>query len=805
MKRDNMMKEKVGRANFIRNEGRLRGAAMQEFGAFLPGMQMMQWAASKGIDINNMDDRSMLFAQRQLGMGRDEADQAIKMAQNMPRIMEEMKSKKGLDEYTQARGQAAKSVGVEGIKQRFEQAKQKVNNQLQKVGQDFFNDGAEMIDNFLTKLTGEYEEKFSATAVQAYQQSTRGGGGDGLAKAIGAGALKGGGGALFGGASAGGAAAFNSGSGGIFGLLKGTSDKDRFAAAGYQVNEKTNEGLRARLGEIADISRAANAPPDDKFIALGASSPGWLKDAYASGAISGQGEDRIKSMGVQIEKSGSPEQKAAWASAKTQQEKARIVSGMAAGAFGSTTEGMNFAMPEVRSAMFGKGMTEAQKRDVVGNAFFAAKDTLANEGERGEFGDLAESKNTVSDDLRKATATFLMSDEAMGVAQKFMAGGEGADKLVEQMKGIQTQIDQGDKTDEGRLAGMRGIKTAADYQQGIISGMSPEEAEKSAAAKNNISVEEVRSQTSTVKQVLTQKEAEGYTSIARAEGKKATEDINRLSKAGLATYDSVSGKISLTTAGRRGLGDSNSEVVAKQLLQATSLKAEAGRLAGDKSQAGRMEDLIRQASDIENAVGASTADKSVEEQKRIAKDLVAQGLPGGEELMMQASSQGRLEKGIARKGGRQGIADFLGAGLDKEHRSMLQAASSPEAAAHIIADSLGVKDESKILASIKAVGKGGAGIGAANRTLRDLEGSDEFKAVKKAQSLEQAAERDPLQAEANKHLEAIRNQSKDQIEVLKAIGNSTKEGAIAMAKLKLSDAEDKGANGGSPAPTPGNK
>ena len=63
---------KVGRADFIRNEGRLRGEVLNKFGGNVNTLALMGWAGERGIDIGAMGDRDMLFAQRMLGMGRDE-------------------------------------------------------------------------------------------------------------------------------------------------------------------------------------------------------------------------------------------------------------------------------------------------------------------------------------------------------------------------------------------------------------------------------------------------------------------------------------------------------------------------------------------------------------------------------------------------------------------------------------------------------------------------------------------------------------------------------------------------------------
>ena len=164
----------IGRANFIRNEGRLRGAALARFGAFLPAMQLQQWAGSKGIDINEMDDRSMLFAQRQLGMGRDELDAAVKMATNMPQIMRTMQGSERQDQYFQQLSQQRKGQGLSGVKQRYEQARELVNNKLQKVGQDIFNSGSDLIDNFFNGLMGNYVETYSKDIDEAYRAMSTG-------------------------------------------------------------------------------------------------------------------------------------------------------------------------------------------------------------------------------------------------------------------------------------------------------------------------------------------------------------------------------------------------------------------------------------------------------------------------------------------------------------------------------------------------------------------------------------------------------------------------------------------------------
>lgn len=144
----------VGRANFIRNEGRLRGAVMERFGALAPSMALMGWASQRGIDINNMDDRSMLFAQRHLGMGRDELDAAVKMAQDMPRIMQSQMQQESFSKYGKQLSMDQKNRGLEGAKRRIEHAKEKLLSGLQQAGADMYTDLTNTVEKWLDNWAG---------------------------------------------------------------------------------------------------------------------------------------------------------------------------------------------------------------------------------------------------------------------------------------------------------------------------------------------------------------------------------------------------------------------------------------------------------------------------------------------------------------------------------------------------------------------------------------------------------------------------------------------------------------------------
>lgn len=148
----------VGRANFIRNEGRLRSAAMEQFGGLAPALALTGWAQGKGININDMDDRSMLFAQRQLGMGRDELDATIKIAQNLPQIMQEQRRVASNDSFMQARGQHMKS---EDIRTKLDQMKEGIQGKIQKWGADLYSSGSKWLEDVANRLLNHYETQMN--------------------------------------------------------------------------------------------------------------------------------------------------------------------------------------------------------------------------------------------------------------------------------------------------------------------------------------------------------------------------------------------------------------------------------------------------------------------------------------------------------------------------------------------------------------------------------------------------------------------------------------------------------------------
>jgi hypothetical protein len=166
---------KVGRANFIRNEGRLRGEAMAAFGGLGKAVVARNWLEERGMDMNEMDDKSMLFFQRKFGVGRDEADQLIKMARNMDNILGQRQRSAENDQYIRKLDQAERASSPEEIVKRLEMARNQVNDGLREVGANFYKSMSISIGEFVSKLSGEYVQRRRGAMASIVNQMMRGG------------------------------------------------------------------------------------------------------------------------------------------------------------------------------------------------------------------------------------------------------------------------------------------------------------------------------------------------------------------------------------------------------------------------------------------------------------------------------------------------------------------------------------------------------------------------------------------------------------------------------------------------------
>jgi hypothetical protein len=810
----------VNRANFIRNEGRLRGAAMQEFGAFLPAMQMQQWAQSKGVDINNMDDRSMLFMQRQLGMGRDEADSTLKMAQNMPRIMEEMRSKQGRDSFQQDFSQQRGKMGVEGIKQRLEQARETVNSKLQKVGQDFFNEGSDMIESFMSRLTGAYTQRFSEDAENAYRAASMGGSrtaSENLSRYTNVGRGGGGGAGLGGGAAAlGRGADLRGGRGGSIGGTAlaffggGESDLSKFGRAGFSLDGVgNNQQLSARLAEISGISRAASQPPDARYVSLGATQPEWLQEAFTNGSVHGQGQDRIRAFDSAIRAKGSAQQKAAWSSAKTDAERARIMSGLREGA-GLGNDGANFAVPELKSQFYGEGMTEAQRRDLLGKAFTGGGESKTHQVLRGMaagalgymmggnaggplvggFIERMMYKYVGGGEKNAAIGAFLDSKEATDAFARLSQGDTGF------KTGLQKEIadlrGRGDREklseqDQARMEGLQGVMAASEVEKAGGASAS-NEAIAAIATKYNLTVDQVRARYGSVREAEGRKASEYTRGLALSVGGQASKRLDGLTAAGIAEYQG--GKLTLKDASKMG---TQARDIAGKLLDAVQSEASAGisAKANDLQSAGASLDAARE---TRSGVGNQLAGMTVAEKRKVAGELARAGLSDeARSILSSAAGQDRLGKLNKKRGADAAISQFLGIDIDPEVAKAMKGATAEEKA-RLLAMSAGAGGNANIIGDLSgALGSLKKGdTGHAAQTLSALAASPEFQDAIKKKSLDKAAQENPLQDAMNKNLEKMVATHQQQLDILKIIGKHTGNAADEIAKLEKKDPETPG-------------
>lgn len=343
---------KVGRANFIRNEGRLRGAALERFGGNIGAMALTQWAGDKGIDIDSMDDRSMLFASRQLGMGMDELEVAVKQARGAAMTGRASRIAGQNDQQLRREAERRGQQGMAGLKKKFEQAREHVQNKIQQVGADMFTDLSNSIESQLNEMSGVVAEEASKNIDSAYESAkmgdmgafrkTFGSGGDmrpeaqrmladaggrlnggvsggilenftrggSLTDAIKGGATTGAKIAGFTGVGVAAGALLGGGIAGAKSLLSGgggVSDYDRMKSAGYggvfgEGGPKSDLDVTNGMDRIHRIQMAALGPGDPTGEKYGEKLRGALTDLYASDGTSGtSGLDRISAHGKHLE------------------------------------------------------------------------------------------------------------------------------------------------------------------------------------------------------------------------------------------------------------------------------------------------------------------------------------------------------------------------------------------------------------------------------------------------------------------------------------------------------------------------
>jgi hypothetical protein len=791
----------VGRANFIRNEGRLRGAVMEQFGGLAPAMAMSQWAQGKGIDINEMDDRSMLFAQRQLGMGRDEADSAIRMARQLPELMRSRRESQSDDTSLRERLERQSNVGVDGLKRRFERARNRVNNELQRAGQNVMNSLSDTMSEWANRLAGSYEEVGVQGLGEITHSLERGGGGA-------ANVLRSG--SQMGGAIRSLAARQKTSISNLPGVDRGRSE------------ELKNLKFAAQMGDVGELGGALGS-----FVG---SNKGMLMEKYSDELAGLSGEDRMQAMGKLLSYSPGGQGAAAefaklsrTQKATTMQQLERTI-GVKEGARSDTMMGATQRgglMDEINHIFSGRASgsgprTEAGRLEEAGRGMLGmsgegsvggrvsrvlnglgigvtalsggllAPAGMALSGASGFLGHLAE--ETFGDSAKaKAGAGFLQSQSGREMVFGMLAGkGDARQRANQDIQELQARAGRGEKLssdEQGWLEVMQRAKLAMDYQQAMSAGGG----KLSDAAKRSLQEKLARIQGRDPKEVSFDQVEGAVGQIGSAAGA----EFERLKKAEISELQQRGGEEArgLQAGGLAQMGKGGLELtrVTREQLMKSGGKgavhlAELALAATQAEQGGDIEGFQRASGGFTGAMAGA----SVKELQAMARGMAGTTQGGmAAELLMQGR---RMNAGI-RQAGREGlrggaagttaIARELGLNLDRDQLQGLGGLGSSEAAARL-AKMTGVGDNKEFAEGIaRAIdmartGKGQGAAGLLGKTIADLPEEQRKKLQESTRGGPDPMEKlaDKI-GEGNRFLEALVKSNKQAAQALLDLNNKT--------------------------------
>jgi hypothetical protein len=832
---------------------------MERLGGNAPAMQMIQWAQEKGIDIQDMNDeqhdRSMLFLQRQLGLGRDDADDAVNWAKNLPRLLQQQRQSGEDDSFHQKVALQHKQMGLEGIKTRFDQAKEGVNSKLQKVSQSVMQSGLEMVDSFFARLADRYTQTVSEKADSAYRSAMFGGASaqaayktyfDGAAGLAGkaSGGLSGLGveslearfsrgsqgdgmasfGKMFKGisidtsmATPAGGDVGDSGQEFVKFLRYGQSPQGKMKDAGYDLSGLTGGALTRRLGEISDMVRSvSNEAPSADLIALGKQNAKWMNASYATNMQGLRGADRVEAAGAEIMQNGTAALKERWANAKSLAEKAAVVNGgeVGAGIAEQARLGANVAVPETGVFAAGFRGTETERSDAYAAAFGGNAVTPAVD----QFGrpTLLQhvSKDTGTADMRRGLGEALGEDTYREAVHRVFSSDAKTREagVLGVQQDIQALEQEAPGKATGKVAALQGLLAAKEYTD-LGGKATDEQANKILEKYGGLSAlgltgggkAGIETMIGTLANIDNQKGNEITISEARRRRSAGEADEQSYSRLGIASFEG--GQVKLSAATLEGIkGIKGGKEVLEAAIGATATEAGlsitdagAARSGLDKSESGyrAFEDQL---------AGMSVADKR--------KLAAASGGTVGAMIGESATTQAGLEKGLKRgvlSAGASGLGITLTADEKKKYglgksRSVADAiGGDTDAAAEFLTERLGVKGGGKddlqkeVKDYLVSLRTGNAG--AAGKHLEGIMSNEEVQKAQKEQKGKQEEARDPLQA-------AIKKNTEDASKYLEALLKSSDRGNAELDKLnqKKGDPEDSHhSNGGTRVNNPSDK
>jgi len=691
----------VGRADFIRNEGRLRGEALAAFGGNLPAMALQQWAESKGIDIHNMDDRNMIFAQRQLGMDRDMVSNAVKMLDGMPEMLRHQKWSARNDALKTEMAQHSRTSGMEGAKRKLEEAREHVQNKLQGTGQQLYTDMVNHIDSWLQETSGRIVRQASEEIDRTYEGLRKGQGGNMASTLFGTGPSK----RV---ASAQGSSRttkfdnsgmtlelFNKGS------LFGVSMNDKMKKAGYNLNGATSDSeLQGMLEKAQGFYQGSQMGGNDDVRKMGAGASSLIQRLYEGGVGEKKGAARHDALLDSLSKEAAGGNKQAkdllakLAGEGTSRGQGNNLASLEAGA-GIAEEqriGANAALPAGAGSLSG-GIGESERVRRLGGGGKSYMDIA-----RGVASDVLNQKEGAGawENAGRAGLSLLAIGPTLGMSAIW----QGGQSLYKGLTGTADANRAADAEGQHRIsyAGMKeteAILSGEDASASLEKRMRGLDKE-SAQYKNLQKLRKLNKLTMREKagEVVDYGDMQGLKNDLVA-GQEEQMAINRRSAARAAAYDAEK---ELGSLGRVGLVDSSGVLkggmLDKMKLNASqrgSLQAHLDLLNHERKGGSERADF-----DMTQALGGSDFSKmldlSVADMRSMGASLQREGALGlGGMYMRQAAEK---QKGVRQMGqGGRGYAAALGIKLDhNEMRALAGMKGGDQRLTSALAEKLGITE-----------------------------------------------------------------------------------------------------------------
>lgn len=775
----------IGRANFIRNEGRLRGEALNKFGGLAQSMAMQQWLTSRGHDPNNMDDRSMLAFQRFTGQGRDEADASIKQISHMPEILANMQqTERGLG-VADAQQRQRNTEGIAGFKRKLEGTKEHVNGKLQQAGARVLKAGSNELESWFNGMMDVYAETMTEGMDQAVRQmetsTDKGQAMKSFKRSFGEGGRSRGpiSPAERSNASAGASLrAANAGFGGSKSLDLGKANSDMIKRASIGATFDPNDPNGAH-NALMDFEKGLSGDVLKQYKAIAKEED---RIGFAQNLQMGAGVNSDATMAATLSR-----RKTQYGGATSgHRSEADALSAQAASLFGRRERTDAVRQQELgglgKALSFGmamagmqstKGHTNAEAITRLSGGASRFYDRLSGQAEHdeGAAGVLNDTKTQgmvadlyMGSDSEKKTARSRMYDEV----QKLQTGADGKGGKMSQH-------------DKGRVEVLSAMAMASDPEfkqlmedQNAGKGTKEGQAKVADAMRRitrnpKLSDEEISRLTHAGveggKDALMMKQREQFEQYRQKLVAQTTEDKNRLQGTGVAVRDK-DGRMQVVGVGKER--SAATDAIGQEM---------SGLLNMDKS------DYKGVAAYEEKLVGMNEriAGSSQKDKELMARKFV--GTAAGDAAARSLSSERRFAGAMKRFGGAGGAAEAMfGFDVDAKEAGMLKKMGSEEQSQYL-AQKMGLSgEESKKLSS--ALGEKNEGLRASRL--------EELKAGLKGKAAEQLKEREEGKRDPNVvQLEKIRANSDEQTKLMKALVMSSEGARRELEEANKKDAEAK--------------